>query len=294
MKRVCAPLVLLLPALTVSCGNSAEGGFPPLEGRYLGQTPPGSTPEVFAPGIVNTEENREVEGMFSADMTAFYFVRRPMGEESSSNVVVGISYEDGQLQESVVHRGESEPSVAPDGERLYFKTNYIERTDAGWSELRSLGAPFDEIDIMRLSASENGTFYFDTFTEQLDAPLRYSPLVNGEYEQPRSLGPQFAVGTYNAHPFIAPDESYIVWDSRREGGYGGSDLYVSFRDADGSWGPAINLGGEINSAHAENYPSISPDGRFLFFDRRQRHADGETSVDIYWVSAQFLETLGPR
>lgn len=294
MKRVCISNVLLFSVLTVSCGNQTEGKFPVLEDSYLGQNPPGLTPEIFAPGIVNTEENREIEGMFSADMNAFYFIRRPLGEESSSNVMIAISHQDNQLQESIVQRGESEPSVAPDGKRLYFKNNYMERTNAGWSELKSLGAPFDEIDIMRLSASANGTYYFDTFTKELDTPLRYSRLINDQYEQPRSLGPQFAVGTYNAHPFIAPDESYIVWDSRREGGYGTSDLYVSFRDTDETWGPAINLGDKINTASAENYPSISPDGKFLFFDRRERQSNGETSVDIFWVSAQFLETLRPN
>ena len=267
---------------------------PDVKERYLGQEPPGLTPEIFAPGIVNTEKNREIEGMFAADMKAFYFIRRPLGEESSSNVMIAIRYQDDQLQESIVQQGETEPSVAPDGKRLYFKYNYMERTNAGWSELKSLGAPFEDIDIMRLSASANGTYYFDTFTKELDTPLRYSRLINGEYEQPKSLGPQFAVGTYNAHPFIAPDESYIVWDSRRESGYGTSDLYVSFRDADGSWGPAINLGDKINTASAENYPSISPDGKYLFFDRRERPANGEPSVDIFWVSAQFLETLKPE
>ena len=146
---------------------------------------------------------------------------------------------------------------------------------------------------MRLSAAASGTLYFDTFTENLDAPLRSSRWVDGRYEEPRALGPQFAVGTYNAHPFIAPDESYIVFDSRRDEGYGSSDLYVSFRDAEGAWGPAINLGGEINTPSAENYPSVSPDGRVLLFDRRERLANGETAVNIFWVSTQFLETLRP-
>lgn len=262
--------------------------------RYLGQMPPGLTPEIFAPGIVNTEENREIEGMFAADMKAFYVIRRPLGEESSSNAMVAIEYKDNQFQESIVNTGESEPSVSPDGSTLYFANRYAERTSPGWSELKSLGAPFEDIAIMRLSASSNGTYYFDTYTENLDAPLRYSRLIDGKYEQPKSLGPQFATGTYNAHPFIAPDESYIVWDSRRESGYGTSDLYVSFRDADGSWGPAINLGDEINTASAENYPSVSPDGKYLFFDRRVRLANGKPSVDIFWVSAQSIEALRPN
>ena len=147
---------------------------------------------------------------------------------------------------------------------------------------------------MRLSASSNGTYYFDTFTPELDTPLRYSRLIDGKYEQPKSLGQQFAIGSYNAHPFIAPDESYIIWDSRRESGYGTSDLYISFRAADGSWGHAINMGDKINTTSAENYPSVSPDGKHLFFDRRVKTANNEPSVDIYWVDAQIIETLRPK
>ena len=171
----------------------------------------------------------------------------------------------------------------------------MERTKAGWSELKSLDAPFGNIDIMRLSASSNGTYYFDTYTQKLDTPLRYSRLIDGKYEQPKSLGQQFGIGRYNAHPFIAPDESYIIFDSRREGGYGTSDLYISFRAADGSWGPAINMGDKINTTNAENYPSVSPDGKFLFFDRRiGKRINGEKHVDIYWVDAQIIETLRPK
>ncbi|MFT6899518.1 MAG: Tol biopolymer transport system component [Paraglaciecola sp.] len=185
----------------------------------------------------------------------------------------------------------SEPSISPDGLTVYFAKEYMERTSTGWSELKSLGAPFENIDIMRLTASSNGTYYFDTYNQNLDTPLRYSRSIDGKYEQPKSLGQQFAIGSYNAHPFIAPDESYIIWDSRRESGHGTSDLYISFRAADGSWGPAINMGDKINTASAENYPSVSPDEKFLFFDRREKSANNEPSVDIYWVDAQIIGTL---
>ncbi len=261
---------------------------------YFGQKTPGTTAEIFAPDIINTAENREVEGMFTADMKAFYFIKRPLGTESKSNVLTAVEYKNNQWQESVIKQGVSEPSISPDGNTIYFAKEYMERTNSGWSELKSLGEPFKNIDIMRLSAASNGTYYFDTFTPKLDAPLRYSRLIDGNYEQPKSLGPQFAIGTYNAHPFIAPDESYIIWDSRREGGYGSSDLYISFRADDGSWGGAINMGDTINTSDAENYPSVSPDGKYLFFDRRQKSTNNDPPVDIYWVSMQIIERLRPQ
>jgi len=145
---------------------------------------------------------------------------------------------------------------------------------------------------MRLSASANGTYYFDTYTKKLDTPIRYSRLINGKYEQPKSLGPQFGIGRYNAHPYIAPDESYIIFDSVRDGGYGSSDLYISFRATDGSWGPAINMGDKINTAASEKNPSVSPDGKFIFFDWRTKPRNED--VTIYWVDAQIIEALRPK
>ena len=282
-------LALFLDACTTKNQGKKDSDTPTIETHYLGQKPPGSTAEIFAPGIVNTAENREVEGMSGADMNTFYFIKRPAGEDSKFNVLAVFEYEIKEWRESVVFKGESEPSISPDGNTIYFSKNYIERTSEGWSELKSLGVPFKDIDIMRLSASSNDTYYFDTFTPDLDTPIRYSRFIDGKYENPKSLGEQFAIGTYNAHPFIAPDESYIIWDSRREDGFGSSDLYISFRVIDGSWGPAINMGDKINTINKENYPSVSADGKYLFFDRRA--AENNDDVAIYWVDAQIIENL---
>ena len=288
MKPIYASLILLLSSIMMSSISHAQGVTPIPDGPYLGQTPPGLTPEIFAPGIVNTEEFIEIEGMFGADMKTFYFVRRDE-KDISLNV---IKYKNNKWQQSVVKQGVSEPSISLDGKTIYLKNKFIERTSDGWSELKSLGAPLGNIDIMRSSASSNGTIYFDTYTPKLDIPLRYSRLIDGKYEQPKSLGQQFGIGRYNAHPFIAPDESYIIFDSIRQSGYGRSDLYISFRAEDDSWGPAINMGDKINTAASEKNPSLSPDGKFLFFDWRTKPRNED--VTIYWVDAQIIETLRPK
>ncbi|MEQ9426847.1 MAG: hypothetical protein RJQ09_20660 [Cyclobacteriaceae bacterium] len=285
-------LALCLYACTTKKQDSKDIESLPSTRFYLGQTPPGSIAEIFAPGMVNTDENREIEAVPGADMKTFYFVKRPVEKESEFNVLAAFEYNDNEWQESVVFKGESEPSMSPDGNRIFFAKNYIERSKEGWSELKSLGAPFEDIAIMRLSAASNGTFYFDTFTPELDMPLRYSRLINGKYEEPRLLGEQFSIGRYNAHPYVAPDESYIIWDSRREGGFGSSDLYISYKAANGLWGPAINMGDGINTADKENYPSVSADGKYLFFDRRSITI--KDAVDIYWVDARIIENLRPQ
>ena len=273
MKPTCPSMLLLLSVLMMSGRSYSQDDIPIPDGPYLGQTPPGSTPEIFAPGIVNTEEHVEIEGLFAPGMESFYFVRTDNIAGTARLVV--IEYKNNQWQESVAKQGVSEPSLSPDGKTFYVKRQYMERTGNGWSELKSLGKRFENIDIMRFSASSNGTAYFDTYTKALDTPLRTSRLIDGEYEEPRILGPQFGVGRYNAHPFIAPDESYVIWDSVRESGNGSSDLYISFRAEDGAWGPAINMGDEINTAFSEKHPNVSPDGKFLFFDRRTKPRNEE-------------------
>lgn len=291
MTTISAATAIALTAVAVSAAGYAGDKPQGIQGPILGQIPPGSTAEVFAPGIVNTEDFEEKEGMFAGDMNTFYFVRGD--KDGPARQLIALEYKNNQWRQSVIVDGETEPSVSPDGNRIYFKYNYIERSGKEWSDLRSLGAPLADIDIMRLSVSGNGTYYFDTFSPELDIPVRYSRLVDGKYEEPKLLGDQFAVGMYNAHPYIAPDESYIIWDSRRDSGEGSSDLYISYRDEDGSWGPAINLGNKINSEHAENYPTVSPDGKYLFFDRRTGSGP-DRKVAIYWVDAGFIEELRPE
>ena len=87
--------------------------------------------------------------------------------------------------------------------------------------------------------------------------------------------------------FIAPDESYLIFSSDRPGGFGNVDLYISYKKGDGTWTEPKNMGRNINSGGAV-FPSVTDDGRFLFFQSR-RGGNG----DIYWVDAKIIEELKP-
>ena len=111
----------LLTTLMMNSKSYSQDDFSYLKGAYLGQKPPGLTAEIFAPGIVNTKDNREIEGMFGADMTSFYFIRRPLSDKPKSNIMVEFKYKDNQWKKSNVIEGKSEASISPDGMTIFFK-----------------------------------------------------------------------------------------------------------------------------------------------------------------------------
>ena len=279
--------VLFLNACTTKKQPKKDRDTPILENTYLGQKPPGLIPELFAPDLIKTA-HREAEATFRPDLKEFYFRRR--GGDYKNNTLVVVQYKDNQWTESVVPPYPGEPVISSNGKILYLGRKYRERTKAGWSEVKSLGPMFDnkEYGIMRFSASANGTYVFDDYT--IDE-LRISKLKDGKREEPKLLGKHINSGKLTAHPFIAPDESYLIWDSEREEGYGKSDLYISFKQKDGSWGAAINLGDKINTVGAsEAYGSITPDGKYFLFHRSY----GGDTGDIFWVDAKIIENLRPN
>ncbi|WP_173205746.1 PD40 domain-containing protein [Sphingopyxis sp. BSNA05] len=243
-----------------SAQNTSESQTAPISKPYLGQKPPGSIPEAFAPGLVTTE-NWEYGGVFSPDMKEYYLLK---SDENQQAAFVVFRYRDGHWLESRISDRVGQPVISPDGQIMHLGKRYKQRTASGWSEIMDLGGKFDEFRIMRLTASANGTYYFDEVGSDGDGKIRYSRLVKGEREEPKLASPAINTGTWLAHPFIAPDESYILWDGRREEGFGSSDIYISFRQDDGSWGSAINLGEKINTDAWEAAASVTPDGKYLF------------------------------
>jgi hypothetical protein len=286
--------IIFLSACITENSNKKENDPLTIEKPYLGQKPPGLTPIPFAPGLVSTEIH-ETNSAFTPDMKAFYFVRR--GEENKTSAFYEYKYneinEEWEKSE-VASPWIGRPVIAPDGKTMHLGDRYLKKTESGWSELQSLAPPIvsnDSMYIMRLSSSVNGTYYFDTYKDNDSTfPIRYSRLIDGKHEEPKALPKAINTGAYLSHPFIAPDESYLLFDAQREDGFGDSDIYISFKQKDGTWGNAINLGDKVNTGAWEASASITPDGKYLFFNRNVGSDEGE-NVDIFWVSSKVLENL---
>jgi hypothetical protein len=90
-------------------------------------------------------------------------------------------------------------------------------------------------------------------------------------------------------PYIAPDESYIIFTSIRSGGYGQEDQYISY-NRNGIWTNPKNVGPKINTNAIEYGSYISPDNKYYFFSRPSGWGPN-APADIYWVSANFIDSL---
>jgi Tol biopolymer transport system component len=136
-----------------------------------------------------------------------------------------------------------------------------------------------------LSQSADGTIVFAS-----DRPggighfdLYYAEKTpNGAYRV-TNFGPTLNTPGPEFDPCIAPDGRFIVFATARDGRRN-LDLYISFRDEHGAWTAPTALRGGVNTDANEYAPTLSPDGRFLFFVRH----DGKSS-DVYWLATTQLK-----
>ncbi|MGD8794834.1 MAG: hypothetical protein PVF47_19955 [Anaerolineae bacterium] len=305
--RIAASLAVALLVLAVVAGwlifppESIDAGadFPRVAGPYLGQTPPGASAERFAPGIVGRELHTAV--VFSPDGQEAYW--RAMGEEVNEIVVSrleGDRWSPPQVAPFASRFFDSDdPCFSPDGERLFFtswrplawhrvfeqkeRIWYVERTARGWSRPKPVGPAVNEMELhWQVSVSAGGTLCFAS-----EGDIYCAPFEDEQYQLPERLDGTINTTDKEGHPFLAPDESYLIFSSSGgAGGMGDYDLYVSVHNPDDSWGEAKNLGAGVNSRYQELYPVVSPDGSYLFFLSNRAGAH-----DVYWVDFEVVGRL---
>ena len=120
-KAIFILLILFIFFIGIFRAQEKSNDFPVLKGPYLGQTEPGMKPEIFAPGIVSTEQFREFSGTFTPDGKEYYFFRFA----DSAGMMVCKFLDEGWK------RG-NHSSIAPDGNYLFF----CNRGDIYWVSIK--------------------------------------------------------------------------------------------------------------------------------------------------------------
>lgn len=95
--------------------------------------------------------------------------------------------------------------------------------------------------------------------------LYYTEYVGGDWTPAKSLGPKVNSEGWDSHPSLTPDGNALFFTSDRQGGFGKSDIYVTYRTEDGSWSQAENLGPYINTMDDEVTPFFHQVNQTLFF-----------------------------
>jgi len=279
MKQITKNIVWFVVFLGIgSIGLCAE---PFAKGPYLGQTPPGSTAQVFAPGLIcNTGQRQwESHGTFSTDGKSFCYkqLRKVYITENTDQGWTAPKH----IKSVPVNNWS--PYLSPDANSIYFSLAYLNqfnqfnrfnlfrcnRTPRGWAQPQELGPPLSSsANEWGFSLAADNSFYFSSTRKggRGGDDIWHAPFVDNTWSQAIHL-PALATGYNDAGPGIAPDKSFMVFNSVRPGGLGAADLYLTLHLPDGTWSKPRNLGPRINTAYIEHGPRISPDKKYLFFNR---------------------------
>ena len=300
-KNLFVILLLVLPVLCFAQNPS---------GQYFGQTPPGSTPEIFAPGFISVDGRFEQNATFTPDGKEFYFSTT---DNNWGNFRIYYTKEvddewiDPRLADTILgFYDNTEPFITSDGQRLFFVSPrpseppwntdiwVCERVDTTWSTPVKIPTPVSSTKReWHPSVSLDGTLYFQSLERSggygAADIYKAEPDSSGQYPNVDNLGEIINSSYGDGEATIAPDESFLIFTSYKTGGYGQSDIYIAFND-EGLWSEPVNLGPTINTSQAEYGTALSPDGEYLFFTRREAYTTTEDS-DIWWVSTSFIDSI---
>ena len=121
--------------------------------------------------------------------------------------------------------------------------------------------------------------------------LVYHRRMGNKYGRLINIGAPINTELNELDPYIAPDESYLIFLANYEDSRGSWDLYLSFKKPDGKWTQPINMGDDINTRAWESRPYVTLDGKYLFFSRGE---ENPSWADIFWVDAKIIEDLKPK
>jgi len=182
--------------------------------------------------------------------------------------------------------GELGPRISPDGLSLFFSSHRPggsgdydiwmttrATTQDSWTTPVNLGSVVNSQDYDHCATiSPDGLELFFASSREADYGLTdiwvsTRATREDDWGEPINLGPTINTSGNNGTSTISSDELELYFTSaNRPGGHGSNDIWVSTRETKHSkWGPAINLGPPVNTAHEEFFPMLSADGLSLFF-----------------------------
>ncbi len=276
-------------------------------GAYLGQTPPGLTPKLFVPTNLSSNANWWWHGgldFLSDGQEMFLDIYCPAEggiRLRYMKLVNGVwTTPVSSPISSPSPNVDASPSFYDNGNKVVFISDRpggyyggfwtSNRTGDTWSNPTSIYVPWKTSysSGWGMSIANNGTIYTQIIdnNNNTDFDIYKIKKINGSYIAPEKLDNNINSQYMDLGTFIDPDEKYIIFESIRPTGYGETDLYISFKNYDGTWTTAQNMGNTINTSFEEGSPYVSADKKYLFFLTTRNGGRNP-----YWVSTDIINSL---
>ncbi len=180
-----------------------------------------------------------------------------------------------------INSNESEyfPSLTIDGSELVFTRN-VGNTNEDFFSSKALNKTWEKavpllgnvntkLNEGAQNISQDGQWLVFTACNRSDSwggcDIYISYFTKTGWSEAINLGGNINSDQWDSQPCLSPDKKDLYFASRRWGGFGGSDIYVSHLLPNGNWSIPENLGPEINTKGDESSPFIHSDNQTLFF-----------------------------
>jgi outer membrane protein OmpA-like peptidoglycan-associated protein/tetratricopeptide (TPR) repeat protein len=196
-----------------------------------------------------------------------------------------------------INTAESEyfPSLTIDGTELIFTRRlnsfnedffYSRETGQQWQKARPMeGNVNTEQNEGAQNISQDGQWLVFTGCNRRDGfgscDIYISYLEKNGWSEAINLGSRINSDQWESQPCLSPDKRDLYFASRRHGGYGGADIYVSHLQENGKWSDPENLGPEVNTSGDEQCPFIHADNQTFYFT--SNYWPGYGDDDLFYI-----------
>ncbi|MCP4219488.1 MAG: hypothetical protein GY765_32940 [bacterium] len=301
-----------IAALLIAKGaDKSPAVFPVFTGPYPTLQTPGTTPQLFAPGIVSKQLREHSSISFSPDGKRLFFTIQEPKPDGGTNQEIFSMERIKSRWTAPAKVPFNTPFIDCDGaflpgtKRFYFNSRrpltpggeakkdsdiwYVDLKNDGWGTPVNIGPPVNtSMSDGSPSFTDHRTMYFHSSRGNADrtADIYRSKFQKGVFMEPEKLCGKLNTEKYEAAPYIAPDESFIMFyridikDTRKK------SLILSFRNKQDQWSEPVDLKEKLGlKGNDLLMGSLSPDGKYLFI---------LDAADIYWMKASVIEKLRPK
>lgn len=249
-------------------------------------------------GININTPNQEYLPTITADDSTLIFTRRSNQEDFYISKRTADGWDKAVTLSNAINTtgNEGAQCISPDGQYLYFAgcsrpdglgkcdIYYSKLVGNEWSKPVNIGEPINTMywESQPSISPDGKTLYFVSDRKggygSYDI-YRSNYLGNGKWSRPVNLGPSINTEGVEFSPFIHNDNQTLYFSSNGWPGFGENDIFYSRKNANGTWGPAQNLGYPINTSQEESSLFISNDGKKAFF--ASSTLKGQGGLDLF-------------